>query len=208
MSNIFLLFQIIVMSATMDVDHFSKYFNSAPVLYVEGRQYPVQVQKSFTCFLFLSQIQYTIALICFYIVSVYSSSMPLWTASSLLSFSLFSCARFAQPQTFRYSIYLGWAGGPWGRDPFNTSDLWAGTLFLSVSGIHLHSLLLSRNEKPKLFCIRVYPFLSSHPFHVKFCFIQMSVLFPQVYHSAQSQSDYLFASLVTLFQIHNKEDAK
>ena len=48
MSNVFLLFQIIVMSATMDVDHFSKYFNSAPVLYVEGRQYPVQVQESFT----------------------------------------------------------------------------------------------------------------------------------------------------------------
>ncbi|KAK7491290.1 hypothetical protein BaRGS_00017391 [Batillaria attramentaria] len=35
--------KIIVMSATMDVDHFSAYFNSAPVLYVEGRQYPVQV---------------------------------------------------------------------------------------------------------------------------------------------------------------------
>ena len=127
---------------------------------------------------------------------------------TLLSFSLFSCTLFAQPQTFRYSIFLGWAGGPWGRDPFNTLDLSSGTLFLSVSGIHLHSLLLSRNEKPRLFCILICCFLSSHPFHVKFCFIQMSVLFPQVYHSAQSQSDYLFASLVTLFQIHNKEDAK
>ena len=48
--NMFLLnvccfvFQIIVMSATMDVDHFSKYFNNAPVLYVEGRQFPVQVR--------------------------------------------------------------------------------------------------------------------------------------------------------------------
>ena len=195
------------MSATMDVDHFSKYFNSAPVLYVEGRQYPVQVQESFTWFLFLSQIQYKIALICFHIVSG-TASPCLWTASSLLSFSLFSCTLFAQPQTFRYSIFLGWAGGPWGRDPFNTSDLSSGTLFLSVSGIHLHSLLLSRNEKPRLFCILICCFLSSHPFHVKFCFIQMSVLFPQVYHSAQSQSDYLFASLVTLFQIHNKEDAK
>jgi hypothetical protein len=36
-------FQILVMSATMDVDHFSAYFNAAPVLYLEGRQYPVQV---------------------------------------------------------------------------------------------------------------------------------------------------------------------
>ena len=31
------------MSATMDVDHFSQYFNKAPVLYLEGRQYPIQV---------------------------------------------------------------------------------------------------------------------------------------------------------------------
>ncbi|KAJ8315015.1 hypothetical protein KUTeg_007165 [Tegillarca granosa] len=34
--------KIVVMSATMDVDHFSNYFNKAPVLYLEGRQYPVQ----------------------------------------------------------------------------------------------------------------------------------------------------------------------
>jgi len=32
------------MSATMDVDHFSKYFNNAPVLYIEGRQHRVEVQ--------------------------------------------------------------------------------------------------------------------------------------------------------------------
>jgi len=31
------------MSATMDVDHFSKYFNNAPVLYIEGRQHHVEV---------------------------------------------------------------------------------------------------------------------------------------------------------------------
>ncbi|CAG5136665.1 unnamed protein product, partial [Candidula unifasciata] len=37
------LLKIIVMSATMDVDHFSSYFNKAPVLYLEGRQYPIQV---------------------------------------------------------------------------------------------------------------------------------------------------------------------
>ena len=31
------------MSATMDVDHFSRYFNGAPVLYIEGRQFPVKL---------------------------------------------------------------------------------------------------------------------------------------------------------------------
>ena len=31
------------MSATMDVDHFSQYFNEAPVLYLEGRQYPIKL---------------------------------------------------------------------------------------------------------------------------------------------------------------------
>ena len=36
--------QIIVMSATMDVDHFSHYFNNAPVLYIEGRQFPIRVR--------------------------------------------------------------------------------------------------------------------------------------------------------------------
>ncbi|XP_076445532.1 ATP-dependent RNA helicase DHX33-like [Babylonia areolata] len=38
--------KVIVMSATMDVDHFSSYFNNAPVLYVEGRHFPVQVLHS------------------------------------------------------------------------------------------------------------------------------------------------------------------
>ena len=32
------------MSATMDVDHFSQYFEKAPVIYIEGRQYPVKVR--------------------------------------------------------------------------------------------------------------------------------------------------------------------
>jgi len=36
----------------------------------------------------------------------------------------------------------------WGRDPFNTLDLCSGTPFLSLSGIRLHSLLLSPNWKP------------------------------------------------------------
>jgi ATP-dependent RNA helicase DHX33 len=31
------------MSATMDVDHFSHYFNKASVVYLEGRQFPIQV---------------------------------------------------------------------------------------------------------------------------------------------------------------------
>lgn len=31
------------MSATMDVDLFSQYFGGAPVLYLEGRQHPIQV---------------------------------------------------------------------------------------------------------------------------------------------------------------------
>ncbi|KAJ4443899.1 hypothetical protein ANN_05686, partial [Periplaneta americana] len=35
--------KIVVMSATMDVDHFCDYFGGVPVIYLEGRQYPVQV---------------------------------------------------------------------------------------------------------------------------------------------------------------------
>ncbi|KAM9257248.1 ATP-dependent RNA helicase DHX33-like [Cariama cristata] len=35
--------KVIVMSATMDVDQFSQYFNEAPVLYLEGRQHPIQI---------------------------------------------------------------------------------------------------------------------------------------------------------------------
>ncbi|XP_010192757.1 PREDICTED: putative ATP-dependent RNA helicase DHX33 [Mesitornis unicolor] len=35
--------KVIVMSATMDVDQFSQYFNGAPVLYLEGRQHPIQI---------------------------------------------------------------------------------------------------------------------------------------------------------------------
>ena len=31
------------MSATMDVDLFSVYFNKSPVLYLEGRQHPIQI---------------------------------------------------------------------------------------------------------------------------------------------------------------------
>lgn len=35
--------RIVVMSATMDVDHFSQYFNHCNVIYLEGRLFPVQV---------------------------------------------------------------------------------------------------------------------------------------------------------------------
>uniref|UniRef100_UPI00398E8330 ATP-dependent RNA helicase DHX33 isoform X1 n=2 Tax=Pristiophorus japonicus TaxID=55135 RepID=UPI00398E8330 len=35
--------KVIVMSATMDVDLFSRYFNRAPVLYLEGRQHSIQI---------------------------------------------------------------------------------------------------------------------------------------------------------------------
>jgi ATP-dependent RNA helicase DHX33 len=34
---------VILMSATMDVDEFSLYFNKAPVIYLEGRQFNVNV---------------------------------------------------------------------------------------------------------------------------------------------------------------------
>lgn len=34
------------MSATMDVDHFSKYFNNSEVLYLTGRTYPVKVMHA------------------------------------------------------------------------------------------------------------------------------------------------------------------
>ncbi|XP_066057870.1 ATP-dependent RNA helicase DHX33 isoform X3 [Chamaea fasciata] len=35
--------KVIVMSATMDVDLFSQYFNGAPVIYLEGRQHPIEI---------------------------------------------------------------------------------------------------------------------------------------------------------------------
>jgi len=36
--------QIIVMSATLQADQFSSYFDNAKVLYIQGRQFPVQVR--------------------------------------------------------------------------------------------------------------------------------------------------------------------
>lgn len=35
--------KVIIMSATMDVDHFSKYFNNCKTVFLEGRTYPIKV---------------------------------------------------------------------------------------------------------------------------------------------------------------------
>ncbi|KAF5274963.1 hypothetical protein FQR65_LT04306 [Abscondita terminalis] len=40
--------KILVMSATMDVDHFSEYFNNCQAVYLEGRTYPVNVYYTIT----------------------------------------------------------------------------------------------------------------------------------------------------------------
>lgn len=39
-------FKILIMSATMDVDHFSRYFNDCGTIYVEGRIHPIDVYHS------------------------------------------------------------------------------------------------------------------------------------------------------------------
>ena len=71
---------------------------------------------------------------------LYNSSILLWVASSLLtSLSLLS---------LRSSVFWGWARGPWERDPFNALVPSSGTLFLSLLGIPLHSLLLSQTPNP------------------------------------------------------------
>ncbi|XP_070498976.1 ATP-dependent RNA helicase DHX33 [Chironomus tepperi] len=38
--------KVIIMSATMDVDHFSKYFDNCPVLYLPGRTYPITIHHT------------------------------------------------------------------------------------------------------------------------------------------------------------------
>ena len=40
--------KVVVMSATMDVDHFSKYFDECPVVFLPGRTHQVQVMHSKT----------------------------------------------------------------------------------------------------------------------------------------------------------------
>ena len=58
-----------------------------------------------------SRIQYKIALICFHIVL---GAAPPYLSELLHLYS---------PSLLLPSTHLGLAGGPWGRDPFNTSDL-------------------------------------------------------------------------------------
>ena len=36
--------RVVVMSATLAAEEFSQYFNGAKILYIQGRQYPVQVR--------------------------------------------------------------------------------------------------------------------------------------------------------------------
>ncbi|CAG2122268.1 unnamed protein product, partial [Medioppia subpectinata] len=38
--------KVIIMSATIDCDHFSQYFNKAPVYYIRGRQHDIQMMYS------------------------------------------------------------------------------------------------------------------------------------------------------------------
>ena len=40
------ILKVILMSATMDCDHFAQYFNKAPVYYIVGRQHSIQVWTS------------------------------------------------------------------------------------------------------------------------------------------------------------------
>ena len=70
---------------------------------------------------------------------------PLWESSlqqPCLSYfiSTLLLTLFTQLRILASSIFLGWAEGPWGTDPFNTLDLCSGTPFLALLGIRLHSL--------------------------------------------------------------------
>ena len=127
------------------------------------------------CIPISSQIKYKIALnlISFYVVSDTAPPASL-SCFFLVTFSLSSCSIGYSDLSF-FSTLLAlfvqpWmsigdrnvesndspeifcvprrAEGPWGRDPLNTSDLWSGTLFPSLSGIHHYSLLLSQNWNP------------------------------------------------------------
>lgn len=41
--NFFFFFQVIIMSAALDVDHFQSYFKNAPVFHVEGRHRAIDI---------------------------------------------------------------------------------------------------------------------------------------------------------------------
>jgi HrpA-like RNA helicase len=45
--------KLIIMSATMCVNKFSQYFDNAPVFYLEGRLFPIKVDKLFSSFYWL-----------------------------------------------------------------------------------------------------------------------------------------------------------
>ena len=98
-------------------------------------------------------MQCKITLICFHIVS---GTAPPYLSELLHLYSPSRCLRSAA--ILASSVFLGWADGHWRRDPFNTLDLCSGTPFLSLSGIRLHSLLLSQNRKP--ICSVIYTDLS------------------------------------------------
>jgi ATP-dependent RNA helicase DHX33 len=72
------------MSATMDVDHFSDYFGGLPVLYLEGRQHPIQVFHAlhrqedyvFSCLVTIFQIhqeapaKYVYSIVVFWFINI------------------------------------------------------------------------------------------------------------------------------------------
>ena len=89
-------------------------------------QYKITLKMSNASTLFLVQLRHT--------------SLSYFISTLLL-------ALFSQLRILASSVSLGWVGGPRGRDPYNTLDLCSGTPFLSLSGIHLHSLHLSQNWK-------------------------------------------------------------
>ena len=72
----------------------------------------------------------------FELLHYYSSSRSLRSATDSRIFRV--------PRMGRKALGGGGGGGG-GGDPFNTLDLGSGTLFLSLLGIRLHSLLLNQN---------------------------------------------------------------
>ena len=100
-----------------------------------------------TCFVWFFLL--LLLLFCFHIFLWYCSSIPLSCFISTLLLALFS-----QHRILASSVFLGWAGGPWGRDPFDTSGLWSRTLPLSVR--HSPSLSSFKSKQKTLnllFCI-------------------------------------------------------
>lgn len=45
--------RLILMSATVDCNKFSNYFNRCPVITIPGRTFPVEVREAFVCFYFV-----------------------------------------------------------------------------------------------------------------------------------------------------------